>query len=288
MAEKLHIITCSYGPDLERCKRLCASIDQYVPSHIRHTLIVPERDLEAFAPLAGDRRAVLSTESVLPGGFRQITRFRKWWLDGQGWPVRGWILQQLTKMSADRVTDAENLVFADSDIQLIRPFDESAVLRDGHLRLHREPGAKRTGEHLVWHKRAATLLGTPREYAGADYVGQLITWRREHLIGMKLHIEAVTGQPWFQAVGRSLRVSEYILYGVYVDRVLPLGSAGHYGSNEELCHCCWFNEEADALVSGSKQIGIGAVALLLQSNLGLDLRREEEILGVALAQAQTC
>lgn len=286
MNEKLHIITCSHGPDLERCRRLCVSVDRFVPAHIRHTLIVPERDFEAFAALASERRDVRTTESVVPGNFRQVRSLRKWWRDGRGWPVRGWIMQQLTKMSADRVTDAEFLMFADSDIQLIRPFDERAVTRGSLLRLYRVPGAKPDGEHRVWHKRAGALLGAPRNYAGADYVGQLITWRREHLIGMKLQIEAVTGRPWHQAVGRSLRVSEYILYGVYIDRVLPLGAPGHYASSEQLCHCCWVNEDADALARGSDRIGFGAVALLLQSNLGLDPRQEEEILDLALAHAQ--
>lgn len=288
MNDKLHIITCSYGMDLERCRRLCASVDRYVPARIKHTLIVPERDLHLFESLTNARRDIRTTESVVPGGFRQLRAFRKWWVDGQGWPVRGWVLQQLIKMSADRVTDAEHLMFADSDVRLIRPLDERAVLRGGRLRLHRVPGAKRTGVHAAWHRRAGALLGTPQEYAGADYVGQLITWRREHLIGMKLHIEDTTGQPWFQAVGRSLRVSEYILYGVYVDRVLALGMSRHYATSEDLCHCCWFTEDADALTRGAERIGLGAVALLLQSNLGLDACREEEIHDRALAQAQAC
>jgi hypothetical protein len=284
MTEELHIITCSYGPDLERCRRLCETIDRFVPWRIRHSLIVPKRDLEKFAALANGRRDVRSTENTLPGRFRQLPGTQKWWLDGQGWPVRGWIVQQLTKMSADRVTDAPNLLFADSDIQFIRSFDESDVLQGGRLRLHHIPGAKQSGVHLTWHQRAGALLGKPREYAGADYVGQLITWRREHLRNMKSHIESVTRRPWHRAVGRTLRFSEYILYGMYVDHVLAHADDGHYRCDEDLCHCCWFAEDAHDLAQGQSRISAGAVALLLQSNLGLAAGEEAAIADLALEQ----
>lgn len=286
MTENLHIITSSYGPDLERCRRLCQSVDQFVPRRIPHTLIVPERDMEAFAELGDDRRTVLSAESVLPSGFRQLPGLPRWWVDDQGWPIRGWIIQQLVKMSADRVTASENLMFADSDVQFIRPFDESDVMRNGRLRLHRIPGAKQTGTHLTWHQRAGALLGTPKVYVGADYVGQLITWRRRHLLGMKNRMDSVTGKPWHRSLGRSITVSEYILYGVYVDTVVASAKYGHYPVNEDLCHCCWFDEDANALAGGFDRIGARAAALLLQSNLGLDSEEEDALLGLALEQAQ--
>jgi hypothetical protein len=284
MTEELHIITCSYGPDLERCRRLCETVDRFVPWRIRHTLIVPRRDLEAFAMLANGRREVRSIENTLRAGFRHVPGSRRWWLDRQGWPVRGWIVQQLTKMCADRVTDAEYLVFADSDIQFIRPFDESDVLRDGRLRLHRIPDAKQEGVHLKWHKRAGKLLGTAREYAGADYVGQLITWRRQHLRDMKAHIETVTRRPWHRAVGRSLRFSEYILYGMYIDHVLAGTDNGHYWCDEDLCHCCWFAEDVDGFARGERRIASRAVALLLQSNLGLATGEEAALADLAIEQ----
>ena len=287
MTEALHMITCSYGPDLERCRRLCRSVDEQVDAEIPHTLVVPRRDRKAFAPLAGGRRRVLMVEDILPARFRRLPGSERWWFDERGWPVRGWIVQQLTKLCADRVTDAEALLFADSDLQFIRPFSARDVLRDGQLRLHRVSGAKRHGVHLKWHRKAGELLGTPRRYAGADYVGQLITWRREHLVALKGRIETVTGRPWHRAVGRSLRFSEYILYGAYVDLVLGARTNGHYPSADSLCHCCWFPENAEALVRGQDRIGAGSVALLLQSNLGLTPSREAAILDLARQQLQT-
>jgi hypothetical protein len=287
MTEDLHIITCSYGPDLTRCRRLCRSVDEYVDEGIPHTLVVPARDREAFAPLARGRRTLVVAEDILPASYRRLPGSQRWWFDEQGWPVRGWIVQQLTKLCADRVTRCEALLFADSDLQFIRPFEKSDVFRDGLLRLHRVPGAKSEGMHRKWHRKAGELLGIPRRYTGADYVGQLITWRREHLVALKARIQSVTGRPWHRAVGRSLRFSEYILYGAYVDVVLGMQRAGHFPSDDALCHCCWFAEEAEALARGEEHIGDRSVALLLQSNLGLAPGREAAILDLAHRQLRT-
>lgn len=192
-------------------------------------------------------------------------------------------MQQLVKLSANHATDADLLMFADSDLQFVRPFGPKQVYRDGELRLHRIPGAKQQGRHLTWHHRACDLLGLERRYAGADYVGQLITWRRDHLLGLQNHIESVTGRPWYRAVSRSLHISEYILYGTYVDHVVGRDKNSHYDCETDLCHCCWFAEQAHQLSLGHTRLGPEQIALLLQSNLGLTQDHETAIAQAALA-----
>ena len=140
--------------------------------------------------------------------------------------------------------------------------------------------------HAKWHRRSGALLGSTRAYSGADYVGQLITWRRRHLVGLKERIEMTTGRPWHRAFGRSLRASEYILYGHYVDHIVPAWDRGHYDCDQDLCHCCWFADEAKALESGEGRISRRAVALLLQSNLGFDAGRERSITDLACRQLE--
>lgn len=283
---KLELITCSYLPDADRCERLCRSVDQFVAKDIAHTLIVPRRDYDTFAPLANSRRRVLKTEDVVPGHFRQLPISQRWWLGPYGWPVRGWVMQQVLKLSVDRATDAELLMFADSDLQFVRPFDVDMVSQSNQLRLHRVPEAKQRGRHLHWHYRASDLLGLERAYAGADYVGQLITWRRDRLLGLQAHIESVTGRPWYVSVARSLHVSEYILYGMYAEHVVGQRNSGHYFEQTDLCHCCWFAEQAQQLSQGETRLGQHEIALLLQSNLGLRMEQETAVAHAALAPDQ--
>jgi hypothetical protein len=288
----LAMISCSYAPDRDRCRRLCQSVDRWVDPAIRHYLVVPARDRQLFQALAGSRREIVSVEDILPGTYRQLPFIQRWWLSPGGQPVRGWILQQITKLCADRITQAEYLLFADSDLLFLRPFDATAVLDDDHLRLHRIPGAANSGRHLRWHHRAADLLNVERRYFGADYIGQLITWRRSRLTGLKRHIERSQGRAWDRCIARSWEFSEYILYGAYVDAVLGEASSGHYATADDLCHCCWFRDEAEALGSGSQPLRDGAYALLLQSNLGLSHAEETVIverLGLCSARTlETC
>ena len=59
------IATPSYSGDFERCRLLCASIDRFVSGHAVHYLLVEDRDLELFAPLAGPRRQVIPESALL-------------------------------------------------------------------------------------------------------------------------------------------------------------------------------------------------------------------------------
>lgn len=277
----LAIVTCSYGPDYHRCERLCRSVDRWVDSDIKHILIVPERDKPLFDKLASDRREVRTVQETVPGRYRQLPGLKKWWIDPQGWPVRGWVMQQVTKLSANYATDAEYLLFADSDIQFIRPLNLDDVLVDGKLRLHRVPGTKSTGEHLEWHKQACSLLGLEPRYSGSDYIGQLITWRNSELSAMQRYMEKVNKRPWYISVGRSFKVSEYILYGNFVDVIRQERLNGHFYTADDLCHCCWFRDEAEALRAPDTQIAKQAIAVLIQSNLGLNAAEEAELIQIA-------
>ena len=275
------IVTCSYGPDAGRCRRLCQSVDRFVPADIEHCVIVPRRDYPLFSDLHRGRRRVYITEEVVPGNFHHLPVARKLWLGPGAWPVRGWIMQQVTKLSANYVADTELLMFADSDLELIRPLDKELICRGGELRLHRIPGAKSTGDHLQWHRRAALLLGQPPRYFGSDYVGQLITWRRSNLEGLQAHLEAVNGMPWYRPVARSLKFSEYILYGAYVEHVLGKAQNGHFYCADEICHCCWEPADAARLGNGTAVVSSRAQAILLQSNLGLQADQEAALLSRA-------
>jgi hypothetical protein len=282
--DPLAIVTCSYGPDAERCRRLCRSIDRFVPECVDHCLIVPQRDYPLFRDLARGRRRVCTTEEVVPGGFKRVPLTEKWWLARDGWPVRGWIMQQITKLSANHAVEAEQILFADSDIEFIRPLDTSLLCREQHLRLHRVPGAAHEGRHLLWHHRAGALLGLAPRYFGSDYIGQLITWRRSRLIDLQHHLEEVAGSPWYRPIARSLHFSEYILYGVFVEQILGEERNGHFYCADDICHCCWFAADTERLRSGTARVSDRAQAILFQSNLGLALDEEAELLGNARRQ----
>ncbi len=268
-AQAMSLVTCSYRPDLSRCARLCATVDQYVESEHHHYLVVPARDRGLFRSLESTRRSVVSVQDILPASYHQLPWVKKWWLDNGLWPVRGWMMQQLTKLCADQLSNHEEILFLDSDVEFLRAFDRSRFSRDGVLRLHRKPGEGSEGVHLNWHHAAAELLGLEPRYFGNDYVAALTTWRRSNLVALKAHIEAQSGKAWHAAVGRLLTVSEYTLYGVFVEHVLGLEEAGHFACSQDLCHCLWFGKDMDSFLSGV-DFTCPPQAVLVQSNIGLE------------------
>lgn len=240
------LITPSFRGDLAMARLLCASVDRHVDEDINHVLAVPRRDLSLFADLASPRRSVVDQRSVLPRGFfnlplpqqvsvgpRFTKRLRSHWVTPYG-PVRGWILQQIVKLSADALSDHDVLIFADSDNVFVRRFSMDDVLIDGQVRLYSKPGAGyRFPTHRRWHAEAARLLGLPAtDYFGSDYIGSGVVWRRDVLIALQQRLEQIHGTCWQRVIARCSSVSEYVLYGVFAEHVLG-GDSRQLPSAEE-------------------------------------------------------
>lgn len=263
---ELTMITCSVASDLQRTERLCRSVDRWVSASVIHWIVVPARDLPHFRKLSNGRRGVLAIEDCVPGKFWQVSS--RWWLENRAWPVRDSILEQVTKLSANFISGAESIVFADSDLQFVRPFSVDSVTNDGELRLQRSVGMKRGSDCLQWHHKAADLIAVKRRHFGHDYSGPLVTWRRTHLIELQRHLENQHDRPWYQSVGRARTLSGYTLYGAYIEAVLGIDKSDHFACRREPVHSCWVKEEADALDKGAAPIHERAVAVRLQSDLG--------------------
>ena len=240
------IVTPSYYVDLEHCRWLCETVDRYVPEHVAHVLIVDRADLHLFASLASRRRRVVTKEEVLAGRFVQVPFARRWWIGPRGLPVRGWILQQLTKLCAHEVVDEQVLLFVDSGAFFVRPYDPATTLRDGLVPLFREHGAFFLGDPSAkWQRIAARLLGIrPPPSYDVGYVKTLVPWRRDNLAKLHEHLARVAGRPSIEALCRTLTLSEYYLYGMYCDIILG-DRAGHYATDvtETLSH--WTEERLD-------------------------------------------
>lgn len=233
------IVTPSYYVDFEACRWLCETVERYVPKHVTHYLIVDRADRALFAPLASSRTRVVFKEDVLRGRLWQVPFARRWWLSPRHLPARGWIVQQLTKLFVSEIADEDAFVFVDSGCFFVRPFDPHSMAEAGRVRLFRETGPYFKNDVVQrWHGIAAKLLGIPF-VPGYDvgYVTQLITWRRDNLVGLQAHLENVSGRSAFDCLAGQLTLSEYYLYGMYCDLVLG-ERAGHYHTSvmSTLCH----------------------------------------------------
>ena len=285
------LITISYRGDFELAQDLCASIDRFADPQIEHVLVVPHSDVSLFSPLASGRRRLISKEEVLPNGYRRLplphqivlgSLYRRlireiWW--GPTGPVRGWIVQQIVKLYAPTITHRDVIVFADSDIVLVRPISASLFTDKSGVRLYRVPDAtENSAMHQKWHTVSGHLLGLdPKPYFGADYIGHLVTWRRDVILKLQNRLTAIGGERWDRIIAREKAFSEYILYGIFAEHVLGLQHCGHSATSQDLIHASWhypLNTPAgvDEFVNGFKSHHVG-IAIQSTETFTLDERR---------------
>lgn len=277
------IATPSYAGDYERCRLLCASIDRFVTGHDMHYLLVEDRDLALFKPLEGSRRRVITEAGLLPPWLKSwpdpltLGRRRVW--TGPGAlrrgvpPLRGWHAQQLRKLALPLKSGEDVVLFADSDMIFLRPFDVGSLESNGAIRLYRKPASIRQGmaEHVAWCEGASRILGLPApSIPSDDYINNLVSWRRDNVVAMMALIEQQTGRDWVSAIAGQRQFSEYMIYGYYVDRVRGLEQAGHWPEALELCKVYW-GGDADGIASlrsFEEVLGPDQVAVGVQSFIG--------------------
>ena len=222
------IITPSYALDFERCRLLADSVRDRVAPEIAHYIIVDRRDEGLFQALRGPRTHIIVKQSILPWWLHQAPFSTRWWLSFKGPPLRGWIVQQIVKLSVDAVTRADVMIFMDSDTLLIKPFDPRAAERDGAVPLFRERLPAEDVHNTKWHTVASELLGLAIEPGPrSSYVTQAVTWLRSNLIALQCQIERTTGRGWAESLCSLPTMSEYVLYGVFCERMLRERS-NHY------------------------------------------------------------
>jgi hypothetical protein len=216
----LSIVTPSYRPDLELCRDLNLSLRRFAPPDVVQHVIVPAVDRKMFAGI-GELHVV---DDYLPRNFFPIP--------GNLWinlrrplpPVRGWIAQQLIKIEAAARSQADVVLFVDSDMVFIRPFSADTFYRNGEIRFYRATEAVHAGlpRHILWHQVARKLLGLPAtdRIPLHDYICWPMAWDPKIVRSMLRRVEETTGRQWQSAIAGQLHFSEGILYGVYVDEVL--------------------------------------------------------------------
>ncbi|MCP5198351.1 MAG: hypothetical protein H6974_16475 [Gammaproteobacteria bacterium] len=282
---KTVIVTPSYAPDFERCRVLCESLQRFVSGHAEQVIIIDRQDRALFSQLAGPGIRLLLKEDMLPGWLRKLPFGRKWWLNLRGLPVRGWILQQIVKLSVAEAIDADLYLFVDSDVAFIRPFQVSTVMNEaGQVRLFsapRKPEDRNEPRHCAWYRHAGKTFGLSGEaYQKNDYISQLVVWRRDTLQQLTGQIAEKGGRQWQAVLANTLDFSEYVLYGVFAEHVLG-DASGHFSTESELCYCSWHHriESCEDLLAFMRDIPERYPAVLVQSNLGISPTDYAQVLG---------
>lgn len=274
----LAVITPSYGPDAELFAELHRSVLRHTSESTVHHVIVPPADRALFAAYEGARCRVWTYPELLPRRYVRAPRTALWVNTRRPWPpVRGWVMQQTLKIAAAGVADATVVLMADSDVALVRTTTAERFSADGRLRLFRMDQAITADmeRHVIWHRVARELLGLPPapEPPLPDYISPLNFWDPEIVRAMQRRIEEVTGRDWMDAFNARLHISEFILYGVFVDEVLGVPRPP---SDVSICHNTWERTplDHDGALAFADRLSPEAIAVMIsaKSNTPQDVR----------------
>jgi hypothetical protein len=242
LEDRIAVVTPSFARDFTLCSELNESVLRYLPPSAKHYIIVDGKDLGLFRALEGSRTIVAAVEDVIPKGYFRLPAPKGWWFSSAALvPAKGWLVQQLVKLSAARMLDESVQVNVDSDVRFVRPVDPALFVRDGKTRLYRKPGGVVAGMlHVKWHRNVCRLLNvSPDSLPMDDYVGNVISWDPKLVAKAIAHVEAVAGTSWDVAFTRARMVGEYVLYGLHIDKVLGREAAGVWLDERSWCHTYW-------------------------------------------------
>ena len=272
---RLEVLTPTYGPDLELCRDLNASVRRF-GDDVLHRIIASPADLRLIRELARDGTELVSREEFIPPFLvasplnAHLDRRRPWW------PVRGWIMQQVVKLEATARSSADVVVVADSDLAFIRPFGLDSFTAATGPEMFRLDDAVHNGmlRHVQWHRVARRLLGLDPTCAPplADYICWPCPWEPQMVRDMLKRVETVHGKPWQRLVAGQRHFSEMILYGVYVDEV---ASADRDHASTARMRCIPHHEETSldemALHSLLARAAEDDLAVMISAKSGTDL-----------------
>jgi hypothetical protein len=234
----LAVLTPSFRGDADLFADLHRSVLANTASSVVHYVVVPPSDAHLFRQYEGARCKVWTHQDLLPRYCVSVPRsdgltvnLRRPWP-----PVRGWVVQQLMKMAGAAAIDARAVLIVDSDAVLVRAPTLDELMHDGHPAHYRKDGAVTATmeRHVLWHNVARRLLGVPGVAVPPlpDYVSPICVWDPVVVRSLMEHIAESTGRHWIDAVGGQLHVSEFVVYGVFVDHVL----GGIAPREQDLCH----------------------------------------------------
>jgi len=236
--DDLAVLTPSFRGDAGLFADLHGSVLANTAPSVVHHVVVPPSDAHLFRQYEGARCTVLTHRDLLPRHCVSVPHASGLTLNLQRpWPpVRGWVTQQIMKMAATAALDARAALIIDSDAILLREITLDDLIDDGRLWHFRRDAAVTADmdRHVLWHDVARRLLGLPGVVSppAPDYISPIAVWDPTVVRSLIEHIADCTRRHWINAVGGQLHVSEYVLYGVFVDHVFGWMAA----FDGPLCH----------------------------------------------------
>jgi hypothetical protein len=193
-----------YGENLARLDLLFSSLVHFAPSVVDELLVVARADeqdeIERYLAHWPELPLRMIVEDDHFTAFRRFSR---------PWQVRPWQRQQVIKLNAPAMTEADFVLTLDPDVLALKPISRDLLVPDGRALL--EPESRRV--HARWWRDSADLLDVE---PGLDRRGMNVTpalLSTEVLRQLQRRLEVVGGRPWMDVLLTSYcDWTEYSLY----------------------------------------------------------------------------
>jgi hypothetical protein len=277
--EQIVFLTPSYYGDFERFRLLRKSIRRFYQGTAPHYVIVPKKDYRLFRSLAenGDPNLIVDIED------KYVSRdfYPSWWYSTAihflpAWRLKqyagrpGWVIQQVVKLNADLVAPNSIYIIVDSDLIFVRPFKSAdlGITADQRCLFRRLP-ATESGRHRVFMENARKILRLSEASTEHHYVDWAAVIYSDWLAKLKEYIEKHHGRPWQRVLIDFETISEYCIYGVFVEEVLKVEPLRIL---EVPCYYGIWDKDAYHALFSEKRLEHcleGKFALVIQSNLNI-------------------
>jgi hypothetical protein len=223
----ISLVTPSDRRNVELCALQCESVDRHVSCYVTHYLILPDDDFPLFDRFNGARRVVVPASQLLPAwlwplpGALWRNGWQYWW-SLRASPIGDPHVRRILKLSAANTFPEDRHCILGPDVVFFRRFDLSMLLRPRLAPLFNAPGAipDSPAHSPAQAQRVRTshrLLGLDApSFPATDFVSRIAVWDRQAVRALVERIEAVTGTEWVEALCRARTMSEYMLYGCFV------------------------------------------------------------------------
>jgi glucose/arabinose dehydrogenase len=199
-----------YGENLARLDLLFSSLLHFAPSLLDELLVVVRGDEAEVIGRYLDRWPELPIRTIVED--EHFPAFRRY---SRPWQVRPWQRQQVIKLNAPAMTDAEFVLTLDPDVLLLKPITRDLLVPGGRALL--EPEARAV--HARWWRDSADLLDVE---PGLERRGITVTPAvlSTAILGeLQRRLEAVGRRPWMDILLTSYcDWTEYTLYLLAAER----------------------------------------------------------------------
>ena len=272
-------VTPSYSGDLQRCKLLCRSMDAFLTGNWHHYVVVDRPHFGLFKHLQGPRRTVLLTDDIMPAKMRLLFHLpfvggRSLWWSRQTGLSLGWQVQQMVKIGISSVVTEDGLAYCDSDIFFLKPFDTASLTQESKFRLYKT--VTRQNLEVIANPElfnpCLDLLGLSKTSPYFTYIENFVTWRRKTVLEMRNFLADRHNGEWYHAFRNRLQISEYTLYGLFVDEIQK-DQNYHFSDSNSFCRTQWSKQQHLDVDVESFCRGIEAhqVAVGFQSFIGVNV-----------------